>query len=100
MPHVIVLFFPCAVGVKVLSVPPAMWRYDLGKDLAYRWCSAVNAFLAGIAVKTPRFQGRFAALGIVPLQFPHLAAQVAKEAMRMGLVGVQVCGVWRVLVSL
>ena len=76
------------IQTQVLSVPPAMWRYDLEEeDLALRWCTAVNRYLADVAAANPE---SFVALGIVPLQYPELAARVAVEAQEMGLVGVQV----------
>ena len=78
------------VRMQVLSVPPAMWRYDLeDQDVAYRWCSAVNRYLSDLTTANP---DRFAAIGIVPLQFPEIAARVAKEAVGLspGMVGVQV----------
>ena len=30
------------VRTQVLSVPPAMWRYDLDEAVALQWCTAVN----------------------------------------------------------
>jgi aminocarboxymuconate-semialdehyde decarboxylase len=76
------------VQTQVLSVPPAMWRYDLNDpDLALQWCTSVNRYLADVAAKNP---DRFVALGIVPLQYPDVAARVVVEAKEMGLVGVQV----------
>ena len=77
------------VARQILSVPPAMWRYDLqdDADLARRWCTAVNEYLAAIVAQHPT---RFSGLGIVPLQFPEAAAAVACEALELGLVGVSI----------
>ena len=76
------------VQTQVLSVPPAMWRYDLDDpEIALRWCTSVNRYLADVAAANPE---RFVALGIVPLQYPEVAARVVVEAKEMGLVGVQV----------
>ena len=76
------------VQTQVLSVPPAMWMYNISdSDMATKWCTSVNQYLADIAKANP---GRFVALGIVPLQFPEIAAKVVVEAKEMGLVGVQI----------
>ena len=76
------------VQTQVLSVPPAMWKYDLkDPNVAAQWCTAVNQYLATVAKQNPT---RFVALGIVPLQFPEVAARIVVEAKNMGLVGVQV----------
>ena len=76
------------VQTQVLSVPPAMWMYNISdSEMATKWCTSVNQYLADIAKANP---GRFVALGIVPLQFPEIAAKVVVEAKEMGLVGVQI----------
>ena len=50
-----------------------MWRYDLqDEDTALSWCTAVNEYLADVVASHP---ARFAAMGIVPLQFPVLAGK-------------------------
>jgi aminocarboxymuconate-semialdehyde decarboxylase len=76
------------VQTQVLSVPPAMWKYDLkDPEVAHRWCTSVNQYLVEVTATHP---DRFVALGIVPLQHPDVAAKVVVEAKEMGLVGVQV----------
>jgi aminocarboxymuconate-semialdehyde decarboxylase len=65
----------------VVSVPPALFRYDLTGQAAVDWARLVNDGMADIAGLGA---GRLRVLAQLPLSAPALAAQVAKEVLAAG----------------
>lgn len=66
-----------SISGAVLSVPPLLYRYDLGGREAATWAELVNEGLQDLAREAPQ---RFRTLAHLPLQAPELAARVAEEA--------------------
>lgn len=74
------------IDVQVLSPLPVLLPYWADAALAAEWCRAVND---GIAEAIVDGGGRFAGLGILPLQDADLAAEELDRCRGLGLVGVE-----------
>lgn len=68
----------------VLSVPPLLYRYDLGPREAMEWTELVNDGLLTLADEAP---DRLLTLAHLPLQAPDVAAEVAGSAAALAHAG-------------
>lgn len=75
------------VDLQVLSPSPMQYHYWAEPALAGKISRLINTHIAEAVASTP---GRFVGLGHAPLQHPALAAEMLREAMAMGLRGVEI----------
>jgi aminocarboxymuconate-semialdehyde decarboxylase len=75
------------VTLQVVSPMPELLSYWAAPGPAWRFCAAVNEWVAEFASRHP---GRFRGLGIVPLQDPARAAAMLADVAALGLTGVEI----------
>ncbi|WP_028049427.1 amidohydrolase family protein [Cellulomonas sp. URHD0024] len=75
------------VDIQVLSPSPAQYHYWADEPLAFELARRVNDGVAQAVLAAP---ARLTGVGVVPLQHPHLAARVLRDAVEKGLRGVEI----------
>jgi aminocarboxymuconate-semialdehyde decarboxylase len=75
------------VDVQVLSVSPSQYHYWADAELARKLTHAANRAIAAYIAEEPT---RFRGLGLVPLQHPDLLVDALRDAVDLGLAGVEI----------
>lgn len=76
------------VAVQALSPMPELLSYWFDEARSLSMCDHVNGFIAEMIAQAP---DRFCGLGMVPLQFPDLAAEyLSRLEERFGLCGIEI----------
>ncbi len=75
------------VDVQVLSVSPSQYHYWADVELARKLTHAANRAIAAYVAEEPT---RFRGLGLVPLQHPDELVAALRDAVDLGLAGVEI----------